>query len=218
MGLRASTVHPPSAWHLKRERLPCLLLPILLPQALNNLLGGSSPLSLVLQKTGLAEQITGIFGMVEILDDIIDHWDASQHVKERTHLLELLLVRAVQGEGAGRPSPPLGLGGKGGYVCVWGGGGGTGELQHTAGCGRIMLALKGSLPKAPCPHHDAVQPLPPRRDAWARTAVTCEVCMPGYGAISPAAMKPVCPMLGAGLCHFATLVLRERSAFAQAGM
>ncbi|PNW88794.1 hypothetical protein CHLRE_01g044900v5 [Chlamydomonas reinhardtii] len=60
-------------------------------QKLDNVATGSDLLSVVMQKTGLASKITKRFGMVFILDDIIDQWSASQHVGEKAALLRLLV-------------------------------------------------------------------------------------------------------------------------------
>ncbi|KAG2448422.1 hypothetical protein HYH02_006314 [Chlamydomonas schloesseri] len=60
-------------------------------QKLDDVATGDDLLSVVMQKTGLAAKITKRFGMVFILDDIIDQWSASQHVGEKAALLRLLV-------------------------------------------------------------------------------------------------------------------------------
>ncbi|KAG2493039.1 hypothetical protein HYH03_008702 [Edaphochlamys debaryana] len=54
-----------------------------------------SLLATVMQKTGLANTVTKRFGMVFILDDIIDQWSSHQHASERDRLM-LLLMRLAE--------------------------------------------------------------------------------------------------------------------------
>ncbi|KAG2424550.1 hypothetical protein HXX76_014431 [Chlamydomonas incerta] len=60
-------------------------------QKLDDVATGDDLLAVVMQKTGLAAKITKRFGMVFILDDIIDQWSASQHVGEKAALLRLMV-------------------------------------------------------------------------------------------------------------------------------
>ena len=53
---------------------------------------GNSIISQICQKTGLNSLLAKRFGQAEILDDIVDHWDAESHLKERDHMLQSFLV------------------------------------------------------------------------------------------------------------------------------
>ncbi|GLC43436.1 hypothetical protein PLESTB_001557100 [Pleodorina starrii] len=65
-------------------------------QKLDELFTGNTLVSVIMQKTGLASQVTRRFGMIEFLDDVIDQWSAHQHTAERDALLETLLALAVE--------------------------------------------------------------------------------------------------------------------------
>ena len=53
---------------------------------------GNNIIAQIFQKTGLNSLLAKRFGQVEILDDIVDHWDSRSHLKERDHMLQSFLV------------------------------------------------------------------------------------------------------------------------------
>jgi hypothetical protein len=55
-----------------------------------------------MQKTGLSRLLEKRFGQVELVDDLVDHWDAGTHIAERDALLAQLVVRAWEGCVGGR--------------------------------------------------------------------------------------------------------------------
>ncbi len=44
----------------------------------------------MLQKSGLADSLMSPFGTVEILDDLLDHWNADPHKHEKTSLVHMM--------------------------------------------------------------------------------------------------------------------------------
>ncbi len=55
---------------------------------------GSKRINHFLQKTGIIRVLPMRFGMVELIDDLTDHWDYKEHEHERDALLRLLMVGA----------------------------------------------------------------------------------------------------------------------------
>lgn len=63
-----------------------------LPCQVLNTVSKSGLIKGAIQKTGVASGLMNQFGDVELLDDIVDHWDADEHKHERGDLIAKLQV------------------------------------------------------------------------------------------------------------------------------
>ncbi|KAG2493054.1 hypothetical protein HYH03_008717 [Edaphochlamys debaryana] len=110
-----NTIMPPDYYDYLAERLRglpdyvqhvvvVLAVPIMYPklhvrkvlEAVGDAVARDTALNTILQKTGLIRLLPFRFGEVEVLDDLLDHWDSAGHCRERERAMRLFMDIAAE--------------------------------------------------------------------------------------------------------------------------